>query len=171
MKDRKRLMIIGGVIFSLAVVLGIGITSAFGPKNGWGGFHRGFHGIGFHHGPPIEEITEFIMWKMDRRARELNLTEPQRREFERIKDEVRSTIAEAIERRREFHRRVMEELDRETPDIVGLADTIKGRVNSIPQMVSTKIDLLVNFYDMLDNEQKARLVEMCRSRTSVRQDE
>jgi len=164
MSTRKKI-IIGALILTLAVVIAIGATTACGPKGSWArGFPPGFHGMGCHSGPHGEDIADFILWKMDRHVKELNLNDVQKKDYERSKEEIRANIAEAIERKKDFHRIVHEEMDKENPDINALAGLMKERAQNIPDMISKPIDLFVNFYNLLDESQKAKLIEMFRAR-------
>jgi Spy/CpxP family protein refolding chaperone len=164
MSKRKK-MIIGALILTLAVVVGIGATTVRGPKGSWArGFGPGFHGMGCHPGPHGEDIADFILWKMDRHVKELNLNDVQKKGYEKSKEQIREGIAEAIERKRDFHRIVHEEMDKENPDINALAGLMKERAQNIPDMVSRPIDLFVGFYNVLDESQKAKVIEMFRSR-------
>ena len=162
----KRKKIITGVfILTLAVVVGIGATVAYGPKGSWArSFPPGFHGMGCNGGPHGEDIADFILWKMDRQVKELNLNDSQKKEYERSKEEIRAGIAAAVERKRDFRKMVHEEMDKEDPDINALAGLMKERAQHIPDMVSKPIDLFVNFYNLLDENQKAKVIEMFRAR-------
>jgi len=57
--------------------------------------------------------ADFILWKMDRHVKELNLSDDQKKDYEKSKEEIRAGIAEAIERKKDFHRIVHEEMDKE----------------------------------------------------------
>jgi hypothetical protein len=160
MRKQKK-YVIGAVILSVVVAVGIGVTMACGPK--------GPSGAGFYPGPHSEDVADFIMWKMDRGVKTLNLNEAQTREYEKVKEGIKAGIADALAKRREFRGIVRDELDRENPDVNALAGLIKERVNRIPEMVSKKIDLFVNFYNTLDKDQKARAIEMLRSRVDSAQ--
>ena len=164
MSKRKK-MIIGALILTLAVAVGIGATTVCGPKGSWArGFPPGFHGMGCHPGTHGEDIADFILWKMDRHVKELNLNDTQKKEFEKGKEEIRAGIAEAIERKKDFRRIVHEEMGKENPDINALAGLMKERAQNIPDMVSKPIDLFVNFYNLLEENQKAKVIEMFRER-------
>ena len=163
--SRPKKTIIGALILSLAVLVGIGATMAFGPRGSWArGFPPGFHGMGCHPGPHGEDVADFIMWKMDRHVKDLNLNEAQKKEYERIKEETRAGIAGAIEKRKEFHGIVQAEMNKENPDINALAGLMKERAQHIPDMVSKPIDRFVDFYNLLDEDQQARVIEMFRLR-------
>jgi len=97
-------------------------------------------------------------------VKELNLNDIQKKEYEKSKEEIRAGIADAIERKKDFHRIVHEEMDKENPDMNALAGLMKERAQNIPHMVSKPIDLFVNFYNLLDESQKAKVIEMFRSR-------
>ena len=169
MSKRKKI-IMGALILTLAIVVGIGATIACGPKGSWArGFPPGFHGMGCHPGPHGEDIADFILWKMDRHVKDLNLNDAQKGEYEKSKEEIRAGIAQAMERKKEFHRIVREEMDRENPDINALASLMKDRAQHIPDMVSRPIDLFVNFYNLLDENQQAKVIEMFRARMSFAQ--
>ena len=164
MSKRKK-MIIGTAILTLAVVVGIGATTVCGPKGSWArGFGPGFHGMGCPPGLHGEDIADFILWKMDRHVKALNLNDTQKKEYEKSKEEIRAGIAEAIERKKDFHRIVHEEMDKENPDLNALAGLMKDRAQNIPDMVSKPIDLFLNFYTHLDENQKAKVIEMFRTR-------
>ena len=163
--SKKKKIIMGALILTLAIVVGIGATIAYGPKGSWArGFPPSFHGMGCHPGPHGEDIADFILWKMDRHVKELNLNNDQKKEYEKSKEEIRAGIAQAIERKKDFHRVVHEEMDKENPDINALAGLMKERAQNIPDMVSRPIDLFVNFYNFLDDSQKAKVIEMFRAR-------
>jgi len=162
---RRKKIIIGALILTLAVAVGIGATVVYRPKGSWArGFPPGFHPMGCPSGPHGEDIADFIIWKMDRHVKELNLNDAQKKEYEKSKEEIRAGIADAIQKRREFRSIVHEEMDKESPDMNALADLIKERAQHIPDMVSKPIDLFVNFYNLLDENQKAKMVEMFRQR-------
>ena len=163
--SKKKKIIMGALILTLAIVIGIGATIAYGPKGSWArGFPPGFHGMGCHPGPHGEDIADFILWKMDRHVKELNLNNDQKKEYEKSKEEIRAGIAQAIERKKDFHRVVHQEMDKENPDINALAGLMKERAQNIPDMVSKPIDLFVNFYNLLDKDQQAKVIEMFRAR-------
>ncbi len=163
--SRRKKTVIGALILSLAILVGIGATMAYGPRGSWArGFPPGFHGMGCHPGPHGEDIADFILWKMDRHVKELNLNGAQKKAYEKSKEEIRAGIADAIERKKGFHRIVHEEMDKENPDINALAGLMKERAQHIPDMVSKPLDLFVNFYNLLDENQKAKVIEMFRTR-------
>ena len=156
MKKRKKYLIVGTVILSLLVLTGLGFTAAYSPHGRW---HKGYH-----HGFQSEDVTDFILWKMDRHVKDLNLDDSQRQEYENIKAEVKANITAAMERRREFHDMVHNEMRKENPDLNALAVEVKKRLETVPDLIGENIDLFLRFYNVLNGEQKAQMIEMFRSR-------
>jgi Spy/CpxP family protein refolding chaperone len=157
MKKRKKYFIIGAVIVSLGILASLGFSAACGPHGSWGkGFHSRFHS---------EDIADFISWKMDRHVKDLNLDDTQKQEYEKIKDQVKASITEAIERRREFHRIMHEEINKENPDLNNVANLAKERLQKMPDIIGRNLDLFMNFYNqILTDEQRAKVIEMIRDR-------
>ncbi len=156
MKKRKKCIVIGTVILVLLVLMGMGVTAAFGPHGRW---HKGHH-HGFH----SDDVADFILWKMDRHVKELNLNEAQMQQYEEIKDQVKANITAAMERRREFHGMVHNEMIKENPDLNALTVEVKKRLETIPEVSGENIDLFLMLYNVLNPEQKAQLIEMFRYR-------
>jgi hypothetical protein len=164
MKNGKKVIVTGATILALAVV-GIGITKASGLKGAWGGhFQPCFHGAGMHPSFNGGDISDFAMWKLDRHVRELNLNETQTQEYEKVKGVIKRSILEAHQGRSEFHQLVRVEIDKDNPDMNALVSLLKERVKHIPEMVSKPADLFLDFFNTLDAEQKAQVVEMIRWR-------
>jgi len=155
MKNRKKYFIIGAVILFFGALAGLGVTVASGPHGSW---HRGFH-HGFH-----EEFADFILWRMDRHVKDLNLDETQMQEYERIREEVKGYLTEAMEKRRDFHGILVDEISKEKPDIDALANLVKERMKNVPDFLSKHLDLFVEFYNILDENQKAQVIERLRYR-------
>jgi len=156
MKKRKKYLIIGAVILSVAVLAGLGISAACGPHGHWQkGFHSRFHS---------EDIADFVLWKMDRRVKDLDLNETQKQEYAKIKEQVKANLSEVMEERREFHRMMHDEINKENPDVNRVADLAKDRLKDLPDLIGKNLDLIVKFYNMLDESQKAQVLERLRWR-------
>jgi len=156
MKKRKRYIIIGAVILFMGILAVIGVNAACGPRGHWQkGFHSRFH---------CEDVTDFVMWKMDRHVKDLNLNEDQKQEYDRVRSEIKANIMEAMEKRREFHGIVQAELNKDNPDMKSLANLVKHRLDKMPGLIGKPLDLFVEFYNILDKDQKAKVIERFRWR-------
>jgi Spy/CpxP family protein refolding chaperone len=157
MTKRKKYFIIGAVILSIGILASLGFTAACGPHGSWGkGFHSRFHS---------EDIADFISWKIDRHVKDLNLDDTQKQEYEKIKDQVKGSMTEAIERRREFHGMMHEEINKENPDLNNVANLARERLQKMPDIIGKNLDLFMDFYNrVLTDEQRAKVIEMIRER-------
>jgi len=157
MKKRKKYVVIGAVVLFLGIIASLGFTGACGPHGLWGkGFHSRFHS---------QDVADFILWKMDRHVKDLNFDDSQRQEYEKIKEQVKRNITEAMERRKEFHRFMHEEVNKENPDLNAVANFVKERLQKMPDMIGKHLDLFMDFYNrVLNDEQRAMVVEMIRNR-------
>jgi Spy/CpxP family protein refolding chaperone len=156
MKKRKKYLIAGAIILSVLVLTGLGLTAAYGPQGCWyKGYRHGFHS---------DDMADFVLWKMDRHVKELSLDEAQMQQYEEIKEQVKTTITAAMERRRQFRDMVHNEMSKENPDLNALAVDVKKRLQTMPEVIGENIDLFLGLYNVLNPEQKAQLIEMFRSR-------
>jgi Spy/CpxP family protein refolding chaperone len=157
MKKRKKYVIVGIVILSLLFITGLGFTAACGPQGRW---HKGYH-HGFH----SEDVADFILWKMDKHVKELNLNDTQGQQYDELKEQVKASIKEAIERRRAFHRMMYEEINRDNPDLNNVANLARERLQKTPDIIGKNLDLFMDFYNrVLTDEQRTKVIEMIRSR-------
>jgi hypothetical protein len=157
MRKRKKYFIIGAVILSIGILASLGFTMACGPHGRW---HKGYH-HGFH----SEDVADFISWKMDRHVKDLNLNETQKQEYENLKEQVTVSITEAMERRREFHRMMHEEINKESPNLNNVANLARERLQKMPDIIGKNLDLFMDFYNrVLTDEQRTKVIEMIRSR-------
>lgn len=79
MKTRNKVLICSGILFLVLVFAGYNWVLANGPWSAYrSGFYPRFHAHGFHSGAHHQDMAEFIIWKMDKKAKELNLTAGQK---------------------------------------------------------------------------------------------
>lgn len=155
MKKQKKYLIIGGVVLSLLVIMGMGykaVGGSHGPR--LRGCH-GFHGDG---------AADFMLWRMDRYAKDLDLDEAQMKQYEEIKAQVKANIRAAMERKESFHEMVHNEMGKENPDLNALAVEVKKRLETVPEVIAENIDLFLKLYNGLKPEQQAQLIQMFRDR-------
>ncbi|HMK64395.1 MAG TPA: hypothetical protein VK564_01290, partial [Thermodesulfobacteriota bacterium] len=94
MKTRNKVLIGGGITFLVLIIGGYGLVSAFGPWGGpCGGFAPRFQAQGFHSRAFQQDMVEFILWKLDKKAKEMNLTGPQKIKYEAMRDNLESRFA------------------------------------------------------------------------------
>ncbi len=129
-----------------------------------GKFHLGWHGRGSHPGFMDQDHSERFLKRLDQRVDYLDLSETQKQQYEDIRLRIQARLAEGMEERRRLFRELRSEIDRESPDLAQVATLVKERIRDMPAFVEHHVDLFVEFYNILDEDQKAQLVEMIRER-------
>ena len=156
MKLKKRYVIVGSVVAFLVLVTGFCMVKASGDY--------GFCGRGLH--PPFfrKAFPERILNRMDNKMEELNLSEEQKEKYSQLKASFKADFEEMRSGRLKFMNDMRAVMDQQKPDMQKLAGLIKDRLNRMPDRIGTHLDELVDFYNILDEEQKARVLERMRER-------
>ena len=156
MKLKKKYVIVGSVVAFLVLGTGFCIVKASGDY--------GFCGRGFH--PPFfkKAFPERILKHMDKKMEELNLSEEQKGKYAQLKASFKADFEEIRSRRHKFMNEIKTEIDLQNPDMQRLAGMVKDRLNGMPDRIGTHLDQLVDFYNILNEEQKARVLERMRER-------
>jgi hypothetical protein len=158
MKTRNKVFIGCGILFLVLVVSGYGWVSAYGPWGGpCGGFPHRFHNRGFHSGAFHKDMAEFIFWKMDKKAKELNLTAPQKNKYEALKENLKVHFPEFQSQHQKMKDQFHQEMIKEEPDVKMLIESAKTKLNEFSGFMNKNLDLLQDFYASLDNNQKAMI--------------
>ena len=165
MKSRKKYFIIGAIILLFVLFGGLGLIIACGPP----GFcdrppHPMFPGEGFHPRFFGKDFSGHILSRMDSRVDDLELSEAQMEEYEEIRLKVKAGLIEAMENRKEFFSELKREINKDNPDMNALSDHIKEHLSQMPDFMSINLDLFMEFYSILDENQSARLMEEFRNR-------
>jgi Spy/CpxP family protein refolding chaperone len=159
MKLKRKYLIIAAIAVPLAVLTGFVVFAGSG--GGWfcgGGFHPG-HGRGFHRGFSNGGFADHMLEHMDHKVEHLNLSDSQMEQYEQLKLKVRDQLEEGAEKRRALFTEVKDEMEQENPDIEKIAGLLKGKIREMPAFMESHIDLFIEFYNILDNDQKALMVE------------
>ncbi len=156
MKAKKRYFVIGAVVLVAALIAGCGLFSSCGPyKFCERDFHPGFHG---------RDFSGRILKHIDRKVEKLGLTEGQQQRYVDIRGKIEADFAEMPEKRKALFRDVQGEINKEKPDINRVTGLLKDRLKEMPDRMARHLDHFVEFYNILDEEQKAQLLEKARDR-------
>jgi hypothetical protein len=167
MKSRKKYFIMGAIIFFFFVVLGFGLIAASGPPGVCGRSpHPMFHGKGFHPRFFGKDFSRHILGRMDNHVEELDLSETQTEEYEEIRQKLMARLTEAMENRKEFFIQLNDEINKDNPNINDLSDLINQHFKKMPDLMSENLNLFVDFYTILDENQKVMLLEKARKKMS-----
>lgn len=150
MKLRKRSLIIGGIALLVAGVLFVGFLTGCRPFPGQGpGPHRFCK----------KDFSEHVVKKMDKKVAKLDLSEDQHEKYMEIRQKVAADLDEGMERKRQLHFEFQNEISKAEPDINIIVDLVKDRLRDMPDVMERQLDYFVEFYNILDEEQKAELIE------------
>ena len=156
MKRKKKYVIVGSVVAFLVLVSGFCIVKASGDY--------GFCGRGSH--PPFfrKAFRERLLSRMDDKMQELNLSEEQKEKYAQLKTCFKANFEEMRSGRSQFMNEIKAVIDEKNPDMQRVAGLVKTRLNRIPDRVGTNLDQLVDFYNILNEEQKAKILARMRER-------
>jgi len=168
MKSRKKYFVIGAAILLFALLAGVSFIAACGPPGFCDrGPHRMFCAEDPHSRFFGKDFSEFILARIDSRVEDLGLSETQMEEYRGIRQRVKDKFVFAMEKRREFFRELRDEVNEDNPDMNALAGRIKLHLGKTEDFMSGNLDLFVDFYNILDEDQKAMLLENARKKMSL----
>lgn len=159
--SRKAGIVILGIgALGVLIALGSGCSprSPFeGRDHAWSSWKRphGFHG---------KDFSEHVLKHVDERVQTLNLTEPQKEQYAAIRLKLKSELIGGHENRKRFMTSVREEMKKDMPDIHEVAGRISDHVGMLPGALDKGLNLFLEFYEILDENQKARVVQHFRDR-------
>ncbi|MBW1806508.1 MAG: hypothetical protein JRJ06_09185 [Deltaproteobacteria bacterium] len=165
MKTRNKVFIGSGVVVLILLLTGFGLVAAYGPWCDSGrGFRPGFHGRGFQSGFHGKDMSEFVLWRLDKKVEELDLSDGQNENYEAIKAKIKTRLSEGMDERKRMMEEFHAEMDRDNPDIAGLAESFKEKIKDVSGFVEENLDLFVAFYNSLDDGQKQQVIDSIRDR-------
>ncbi|MCP4351025.1 MAG: hypothetical protein GY795_36625 [Desulfobacterales bacterium] len=154
--ESKKAKVIAVVCVSLMLVIG-GVAVIGAKTGGFGcGAFRGHHG----------KSHEFFLAHMDGCIETLNLSDSQMGGYKAIREKISSGIKEHKEKREQFMGDVSKEISQKNPDMEKVASMLREKISNIPDIASTHIDYALEFYNLLDDEQKQKVLEKARNRLS-----
>jgi Spy/CpxP family protein refolding chaperone len=156
MGKRKKYFIVGGIVLLIMLFTGFGLVAACGPCRG---FHRGFH-PGLHN----KDFSEFILWRLDKRVEELNLSEAQKGKYEEMKGKLETRFKEHRDDRKRWMEELQTAMKKEDPDVKVLSESVKKRMKRFSGFMEGNLDLFVEFYETLDQEQKEKIMATIRKK-------
>jgi len=156
MKSKKKYVIIGSAVLLVIFIMGSGFLAMEGPPGFCGkGFHPGFHG---------RDFPKHILERLDSKVEELNLSESQQVKYEEIRDKIAADMSNMMENRKNFFTELKEEMNQENPDIEKIAALLKEKFEWMPVKIGAHLDHFIEFYNILDEEQKGRMIERFREK-------
>lgn len=166
MRISKRTFVAGGALICVGVVglIVAGMVGKWPQRLMAEGFYPGFHHMRGHHGSWHGAVAEHILERIDEHVEQLGLSEDQKVEYERIRSEIEANLIDSMEKKKALFTALHDEMNKERPDINAMGETIKGRLEEIPNVLGSHIDSFVAFYNILDDDQKAEVISAIRSK-------
>jgi hypothetical protein len=165
MKTRNKVFIGIGIFLLVTVLAGYGLVSAYGPWAYWcGGFRPPFHDRGFHPGGHTRDMAEFFLWKMDKKAKELNLTDKQKAKYEALRENLKTHFDTAQIDHQKMRDQLRKEMDQENPNLPVLVESMKSKINEMSAFLDKSLGLFLDFYNTLDSRQKRMITDEIKER-------
>jgi hypothetical protein len=161
MEKKKNFVVIGGLVMLLiAFFLLVGSFGGCQPNRFRAGdsepafCERGFHPRFMH-----KKIPERVLARMDKRVEALSLTEIQKQKYEVLRLEIRDNLLEGMEKRKTLLKEIKNEMQKDTPDVNAIAEVLRERVRGLPGFIEENMDLLLDFYNILDEDQQSKVLK------------
>lgn len=148
-KKKKIIITVSAVITVLSVFCIVVAAGAFGPD-------RPFHKRGMPHFMK-KEISEFVLWKMDKNTKELGLDNIQQKNYTAFREKLEETINTGLETKLNFKQQAMTEFEKETPDLSAVTTDLQTHIQQLSTQVSENLALFNTFYNSLDASQKKQI--------------
>lgn len=164
-KTKKRRIVIAGTVLVFMIISAFGLVAAWSPCGSFGtDVERGFHGRPFHHGFHHGDLMEFVLWRMDRGARNLDLSGAQQEKYDQIRAAIETHMTEGMGEKKRmmetFHREILQG----DPDIRFITGSLKERLKEMTGSMEETLDLFAEFYESLDDGQRDKVLGPVRER-------
>jgi len=156
MGKRKKYFIVGSIVLLIVLFTAFGLVAARGPCRG---FHKGLH-PGFHD----NDVSEFILWRLDKGVEGLNLSEVQKGKYEEMKAKLEARFKELREERKRWREELQRAMKKEDPDVRSLSESLKKRIERFSGFMEGNLDIFVEFYETLDKEQRDKIMATVREK-------
>jgi Spy/CpxP family protein refolding chaperone len=168
MKQKKRAVVVSsvlGLIMMGAIALFAGnLAGCRDDGLGGSGFHPPFGHGGFHPGFMNEGLPGFAAQRLDDHVEDLGLSEAQQQQYQVIREEFKQVITQNMAIRKEFFIQLREAILAPNPDVAFIGTLVKAHAQHIPDAIESHVDLFLSFYDILDANQKALVIEQAQNR-------
>jgi len=143
MKTPKTSLISGTVILSIiTLVLLSSLVAGCG--------HYRFHD---------RDLSKYAMKRMEHLVDDLDLSDTQQKKYEEVLSKIEANLTDGMEIRKTTFKELQSEFNSENPDMNLVTDLFKKRLKEISGYAEETLDLCLEFYNLLDDDQKTILVK------------
>ena len=163
MTKKKKTFVIVSISLLVIIVLGFSFVMITGAC---GRGPMGYHGFQKRGMPPFmhKEIGSFMLWRLDKGAKTLDLSEVQQNEYNNFRSKLEETMDHGLKTRMEFKTQTMAEFDKENPDLAVITEKVQANIELMSDSLSENLALFTDFYNSLDNDQKKIITEKIKER-------
>jgi hypothetical protein len=104
-------------------------------------------------------MTKHILARVDSRVEDLKLTNTQETKYQVIRQKLKDHLARGAEARKTLFEDLKTEINKESPDLEAAAVRAKKQMNQFPAFMGGILDLFMEFYNILDKEQQAKVIQ------------
>ena len=101
---------------------------------------------------------------MDKKVEKLGLTEAQQRSYADIREKIEADFKKMSDGRKALFKDLKGEINKESPDMNRVAGLLKDRLKEMPDRMGRHIDHFVEFYGILNEEQKDQVLKKVRDK-------
>ena len=125
-----------------------------------------FAGCGPHRHLPCrgKDVSKRVLKRLDRGAKKLNLTEAQTKKYDEFRLKIEAHLKTMKTERDRFLGEMKTELTQERPDMDAVVERVKMHFRALPEKMEEPLDLFAEFYQVLDDEQKAKMMKHVREK-------
>lgn len=106
-----------------------------------------------------EHMTKHILARVDSRVEELKLTNAQEAKYQDIRQRLKDQLAKGAEARKTLFEELKREVNKENPNLETAVVRVKVQMDQFPEFMKGILDLFMEFYNILDEEQKAKVIQ------------
>lgn len=135
------------VAVAALAILGLGSVAAFEPRMGMPG-----------------KVHKYILAHIDDQVEDLKLTPDQQKQYLVLRAKLEANLKAAAAKRQAVFMELYQDISQPNPDVRAVTGVIKNRMNLIPAMMGANLDLLADFYEILNDEQRAQVLKKAQKR-------
>ncbi len=102
---------------------------------------------------------EVMLRRLDTRVKKLELTEAQTRQYKEIRTRFKRDLLNDFSSLKNTHTEISAQIMMDDPDIPAIADELKQRMAGSPDLRAKYLDYFVEFYNILDEDQKQKVLK------------
>jgi len=106
-----------------------------------------------------DDFAEKILNRMDSHIADLDLRDDQRGQYNNIRAEIKNDLGNFKAERQKVHEEIKAELNSKNPDMKKIAETLKKGRDKHPAKFESYTDKFLAFYNILDDNQKSKVVK------------